>query len=101
MPEMPKQNGQGEAKAHTKGGAEEAKGGAKMQKINREDVVQAALTVQRWCAEHINEYGHCDCPFRKRIITNIASCFKCKLNLPSEWGLEEHLRERGLKHGKV
>ncbi len=69
-------------------------------KANREDVVQAALIVERWCAEHINEDGHCNCPFCKRIITNISKCYRCKLDfdLPSEWGLEEHLRTRGLKH---
>ena len=98
---MQKRDGQGEAEANTKGGTEEAKGGAKMQKINREDVVQAALIVERWCMEHRNEDGNCDCPFRKRIITNIAKCYRCKLDfdLPSDWRLEEHLRERGLKDG--
>ena len=64
--------------------------------INREDVVQAALTVERWCAEHIHEFGVCDCPFFKREQT-IVICV-LGLDLPSEWGLEEHLRTRGLKH---
>ena len=32
--------------------------------MNREDVVQAALKVERWCHEH-NDFTGCDCPFRE------------------------------------
>ena len=93
---MQKHDGQGEAEAHTKGGTEEAKGGAKMQKINREDVAQAALIVERWCKEHWNTAGgECDCPLY------VGKCFMSFRCCPFGWRLEEHLRERGLKDGKV
>ena len=61
-------------------------------KINREDVVQAALTVERWCKEHRKD-GYCDCPFFEET---------CKVNYPyNYWGLEEFLRTRGLRNGEV
>ena len=99
---MPKRDGTGEAKAHTKGGKEEAKGGESM-KINREDVVQAALMVERWCKEHIVEDMKCDCPFHKRSkkvfqIDCPRNYCALKVDLPSEWNLEEHLRTRGIQH---
>ena len=64
-------------------------------KTNREDVVQAALTVERWCAEHIDEDIKCDCPFAVgqwycMLIKGFAS--------PREWNLEKRLSTRGLKH---
>ena len=63
-------------------------------KINREDVVQAALVVERWRAEHcIDSAEPCDCPFARR-----ASCFMDFDAIPKYWGLEEFLRKRGLKH---
>ena len=83
---MQKRDGRGETEANTKGGTEEAKGGEEMQKINREDVVQAALIVERWCAGQdcrkcplMGEYGQC-------MITGV----------PEVWGLENKLRTRGL-----
>ena len=58
-----------------------------MQKINREDVVQAALIVERWCAGQdcrkcplMGEYGQC-------MITGV----------PEVWELERKLRTRGIK----
>ena len=60
-------------------------------KINREDVVQAALLVSRWCKEHKQCFGDCDCPFQG----DDDSCF---LRCPSAWVLEEKLRTRGLSH---
>ena len=64
-------------------------------KINREDVVQAALVVERWCAEHCtNNNEPCDCPFAQR-----ASCFLDFDAIPKYWGLEVFLRKRGLKGG--
>ena len=94
---MQKRDGQGKAGAHTESGEEEAKGGAKMQKINREDVVQAALIVERWCEKHYkHQTTYCDCPF--------SGDFGCELYFNSEpwlWALEEFLRDRGRKHGKV
>lgn len=61
-------------------------------KVNREDVVQAALTVERWCKS-----SDCSvCPF----FLNLHA-FGCKLVSPCEpcgWELEEHLRNRGMKH---
>lgn len=66
--------------------------------MTREDVVQAALTVERWCAEHF-EIMSCDCPFYIvetndcRLNRNRAKCYAS----PHKWELEEHLRTRGLK----
>ncbi len=59
-----------------------------MQKINREDVVQVALIVERWCAGQdcrkcplMDEYGQC----------MIAG-------FPEVWNLEDKLRTRGQKN---
>ena len=66
--------------------------------INREDVVQAALTVERWCAEHCShstcydDFKPCDCPF---VIAGFSR--GCVAGVPKNWNLEEHLRTRGLK----
>ena len=60
-------------------------------KINREDVVQAALTVERWCKEHFKSCGVCDCPFS----------FGSKCMLARQGNLSEFLRTRGLKNGSV
>ena len=58
-------------------------------KKNREDVVQAALTVERWCRDNS---GCKDCPFD-------AGEKYCSLGSPPYmWELEEYLRTRGLKH---
>lgn len=58
--------------------------------INREDVVQAALIVERWCVKQINDKGECNCPF--------ADGVGCILQYaPVAWSLEEFLRTRGLK----
>lgn len=61
-------------------------------KINREDVVQAALIVERWCAEH---YGgcECDCP----LLDDEDNCMVA-MEAPDFWNLEAKLRNRGLKH---
>ena len=59
-------------------------------KINREDVVQAALIVERWCAEHNDDGFDCDCPFAD-------TCWVTG-DIPADWNLEEFLRTRGLKH---
>lgn len=66
-------------------------------KINREDVVQAALILERWCAYHWKR-GVCDveCPF---IRNDLGDCkIGCLGGQPFLWGLEEFLRSRGLKH---
>lgn len=66
--------------------------------MTREEVVQAALTVERWCKKN-RESGlsSCDCPF--------AFGMACSLQyfhaFPDEWKLEERLRARGLKNGEV
>lgn len=63
--------------------------------MTREEVVQAALTVERWC-----KITDCSvCPF----FLNRHAC-GCKLVVPCEpcgWDLEEFLRTRGLKDGSV
>lgn len=95
MPEMQKRDGHGEAESYTESGEEEAKGGAKMQKINREDVVQAALIVERWCEEHYKYGGKCDCPFA--VPGAFVACRLGDVGCAEEWELEEFLRARGLK----
>ena len=64
-------------------------GGREMQ-INREDVVQAALKVERWCAKH---KGCGDCP----LLDDEDNCM-VSMEAPDYWNLEEQLRTRGLKH---
>jgi hypothetical protein len=60
-------------------------------KINREDVVQAALIVERWCMKHAKTNG-CDCPLKgKTLICTITNG-----DLPYTWKLAERLRARGL-----
>lgn len=57
--------------------------------INREDVVQAALIVERWC----KETEHCSyCP-----LLDDEDCCMVAMDAPDFWNLEEHLRTRGLK----
>ena len=64
--------------------------------VNREDVVQSALNVQRWCNIH-SDYPICDCPFFNK--DNDIKCFIAPM-LPKTWNLEEKLRTRGIKHDK-
>lgn len=61
--------------------------------MTREEVVQAALKVERWCAEHRKIKGVCDCPFYRH---DRVECVMGSLSKPSGWGLELHLRNRGL-----
>jgi len=67
---------------------------------NREDVVQAALIVERWCKDNQDEYGACKCPFAMVSGNGIGVC-KIGHDIPSAWWLETFLRTRGLKHGEV
>ena len=65
--------------------------------MTREEVVQAALIVERWCMEHCNDRAEpCDCPFSQR-----AACFMDFDAIPKYWGLDDFLRTRGLKDGSV
>lgn len=69
--------------------------------LNREDIVQSAVNVQRWCKEHIKyerfaELGECDCPFN-----NSKFCALFIGEPPNDWGLEDFLRKRGLKENKI
>ena len=63
--------------------------------VNREDVVQAALTVERWCLEHKDFGNGCDCPFSDCV----GWCCLVEDTAPFYWRLEEYLRERGIKNG--
>ncbi len=56
-------------------------------KINAEDVVQAALKVEKWCREKENCGG---CPFHDGCYCVIGNC-----HFPTGWGLAEYLRTRG------
>lgn len=67
--------------------------------INREDVVQAALTVERWCVEHQDKYGNCDCPLAINFGHYINLC-KVSYGVPRDWCLEPYLRNRGLQDGQ-
>lgn len=67
-------------------------------KATREDMVQAALTVERWCDENQDEFGNCKCPF---VMDCGSGIFLCRLYHPSDWCLETFLRTRGLDNGKV
>ena len=63
-------------------------------KIKREDVVQAALMVERYCWVHWKKCGECDCPF--------SDGLSCLWDIqPYDWELEEFLRTRGLDDGEV
>lgn len=65
--------------------------------ITREDVVQSALNIQRWCKNHYSD-EECDCPF-------FDIRFRCQCMLPAksdprEWNLEEKLRTRMIRRIK-
>ncbi len=62
---------------------------------NREDIVRAALTIERWCAEHYKYGGKCDCPFA--VPGAFSACRLGDVGCAQEWELEEFLRTRGLK----
>lgn len=63
-------------------------------KANREDVVQAALIVERWCSENCScTADPCDCPF-----SDADECYLYNGLCPGGWNLENKLRTRGLKH---
>jgi hypothetical protein len=61
--------------------------------MTREEVVQAALTVERWCKEHYGGCKPCDCPF----MSGDYGCIFYDMCDPWLWELEEFLRTRGLK----
>lgn len=70
-------------------------------KINREDVVQSALNVQRWCEQHFNNEYICDCPFAYQDNIGWIDCiFHDKKHYPKNLYLEEFLRNRGIKDDK-
>ena len=58
--------------------------------MTREEVVQAALTVERWCA---GKEGCSDCP-----LLSDEDCCMVAMEAPDLWSLAEQLRTRGLKH---
>ena len=62
-------------------------------KINREDVVQAALIVERYCKEHDGKFEKCECPFA---VGQYYCMLKKGFANPNEWKLAERLRNRGL-----
>jgi len=57
--------------------------------MTREEVVQAALTVERWCKYHEMAGGDCDCPF---VVENAYISKLCVLGVgnPRIWCLERH-----------
>lgn len=62
--------------------------------MTREDVVQAALTVERWCANNWRPDGACECPF----CGSFNDCLLEQGSAPRFAELEKYLRTRGLKH---
>ena len=69
--------------------------------MTREEVVQAALTVERWCAKHRELGGVCECPFFYKDESSRWNCFLNDRYEPGHWFLDDFLRTRGLKHGSV
>lgn len=70
-------------------------------KTNREDVVQAALIVERWCK--INN----PCAWPSKVctkcplfLTDDEGDLDCMVGFPMDWELEEKLRKRGLRGGE-
>lgn len=61
-------------------------------KINREDVVRAALIVEHWCKENDAGVKECDCPFA---VGQYYCMLKKGFENPNAWNLEERLRKRG------
>ena len=70
-------------------------------KATREDMAQAALTVQRYCEEHINQDAICDCPCGYIDAFGLHNCALYAPQFPMEMELDEFLRTRGLDNGKV
>lgn len=68
--------------------------------INKEDMVQSALNVQRYCKKHIEQEKVCDCPFGYIDSFGFHSCALYVAQYPMEMELEEFLRTRGIKDGK-
>lgn len=64
--------------------------------LNREDIVQSALNIQRWCEGHIKN-DDCDCPFNMGKEYNYA-CILSDSGYPISWNLEKYLRNRGSKY---
>ena len=62
-----------------------------MRQANREDVVHAALLVERWCAGHCKGFAPCDCPLHMGMGQCVIEGGKC----PAFWNLEEFLRTLG------
>ena len=60
-------------------------------KINKEDVVQSALLLERWCKSNCGLMGCTNCPFYHN-----ESCF---IDMPHVWNLETKLKNRGLHNG--
>ena len=63
--------------------------------MTREEVVQAALTVERWCFDHYDDENPCDCPFFNE--DNYSECKLCQNPTQSLLIIKEFLRTRGLK----
>ena len=63
--------------------------------MTREEIVQAALKVERWC-KSIEDCSKCPFFGKDRFLN-----FECKVRWAERWGLEEFLRTRGLKDGSV
>ena len=55
--------------------------------VNREDVVQAALLLERWCIGR-------DC----RTCPLMGEVGDCMAKTPEVWDLEEKLRMKGMRH---
>ena len=61
--------------------------------MTREEVVQAALTVERWCV--LTECNKC--PFWD-FVDDDCRISRGKIHAPMDWELEKFFRTRGLKH---
>ena len=65
--------------------------------MTREDVVQAALTLERWCRFNtkLSSRRKCDCPLYDDDNEGCVLSYELE---PWYWGLEDFLKNRGMKH---
>jgi hypothetical protein len=63
--------------------------------MNEKDVINAALMIEKWCKEHRNLGGNCNCPFFTKSEEIEWDCFLQDRFEPGHWFLEEFLENKG------
>lgn len=56
----------------------------KAESVESADVIKAAMLVKRWCIEHIDEHGWCECPFAPQEDADGFAC-ACSKGEPHLW----------------